>query len=107
VRRAWPLLGIAVVAEVAATLALKASLRHPIWYLLVAAGYLSAFTLLAAVLRRGFPLGIAYGVWGAAGVVLTAVLSRLLYGEPLTLITALGVVLIVCGVLVVEVEGPR
>ncbi|HEX2903510.1 MAG TPA: SMR family transporter [Jatrophihabitans sp.] len=106
-RRAWPLLGAAVLTEVAATLALKGSLRHPAWYLFVVAGYLSAFALLAGVLRRGVPLGVAYGVWGACGVILTAVLGSLLYGERLTAVTALGMALIIGGVLVVEVERPR
>lgn len=105
--RAWPLLGGAIATEVAASLSLEAALHEAAWYLLVVTGYVSAFVLLAGVLRTGFPLGVAYAVWGACGVILTAVLGSVLYGEPMTLTTALGVALIVCGVLVVEVDRPR
>jgi small multidrug resistance pump len=47
------------------------------------------------------PLGIAYGVWSAVGVVLTAILGRLLFQEPFTWVSALGVALITGGVLLV------
>ena len=99
----WLVLTAAIVSEVAATLALKAALDHPAWYALVVAGYVAAFALLAAGLRLGLQIGVAYGIWGAGGVTLTAVLSALLYGEPLTALMGLGIALIIAGVLTVEV----
>ena len=59
--------------------------------------------LLALALGAGVPLGVAYGIWAAAGVALTAVLSRFLFKEPLTLIMGVGVALIVGGVLLIEI----
>lgn len=98
-----PFLAGAVACEVAATLALKAALDRPSWYLLVVTGYLAAFALLAGCLRRGMAVGVAYGLWGAGGVVLTAILANRLHDEPLTALTGLGLALVVVGVLAVEV----
>lgn len=98
----WVLLLAAVASEVAATLSLKGALDHPALYVVVVAGYLAAFLLLAAVLRAGTPLGVAYGIWGALGVAFTAVLSALIFGEQLTLPMGAGLLLIVGGILLVE-----
>jgi small multidrug resistance pump len=49
------------------------------------------------------PLGVAYGIWAAAGVALTAIAGRLLFQERLTWVMSLGIVLIIGGVLLVEV----
>jgi small multidrug resistance pump len=98
----WLLLVGAIVSEVTATLCLKAALDRPALYAVVAVGYVASFTLLAAVLRRGMGLGVAYGVWAALGVAATAVLSALVYDEPLTLLMTVGLVLIIGGVLLVE-----
>lgn len=48
------------------------------------------------------PLSVAYGVWTAAGVALTAILGKYLFKEPFTWVMALGVALIMGGVLLVE-----
>ncbi|MBB2985083.1 DMT family transporter [Terracoccus luteus] len=104
---AWALLGTAIVSEVTASLSLKGALDRPALYGVVAVGYLASFTLLALVLRRGMPLGVAYGVWGALGVALTAVASSLVFDEALTGLMGLGIVLIIAGVLTVELGSQR
>ncbi|MFC2780149.1 DMT family transporter [Actinomyces sp.] len=104
---AWPALGGAIVSEVLATLALRQALNHPGFYVMVGIGYALAFILLSLTLKAGMPLGVAYGLWGALGVVLTAVLSMLVFGEPITVIVALGIALIMAGVLLVEVGAQR
>ncbi len=103
----WLMLAAAIGAEVAATLALKAALGHPAWYALVAGGYAAAFAFLAVCLRLGLKIGVAYGIWGAGGVTATAVLSAVIYGEPLTTLMGLGVALIIAGVLTVELGSQR
>ena len=45
---------------------------------------------------------IAYGIWSAGGVAVTAIASRFLFGEPLTRIMVAGIALIMAGVLFVE-----
>ena len=104
---AWPALGGAIISEVSATLALRQALNQPGFYVLVGIGYALAFVLLSLTLKAGMPLGVAYGLWGALGVALTAVLSMLVFGEPITVLVALGIALIMAGVLLVEVGAQR
>lgn len=99
----WLLLAAAIASEVTGSLSLKGALAHPTLYVPVAIGFVAAFWFLAAVLRRGMALGVAYGVWAAAGVGLTAVLSAVVYDEPFTPVMTAGLVLIVAGVLLVEI----
>lgn len=98
----WLLLVAAIVCEVAGSLSLKAALTAPWFYAVVVIGYISAFTLLAAALQRGMALGVGYGIWGASGVALTAGMSTVLFGEPLTGLMGAGIALVVIGVLCVE-----
>lgn len=99
----WLALTGAIAGEVTATAALKlASGGSPRWYVLVLAGYALAFGLLTVALGTGMPLGVAYGVWAAAGVALTAILSAVLFGERLTRTMVFGIGLIVVGVLLLE-----
>ncbi|GAA0966882.1 SMR family transporter [Acrocarpospora macrocephala] len=72
------------------------------WFIVVAAGYLAAFVFLTLALDGGLALGIAYGIWAASGVALTALASRILFHEPLTKVMGLGIGLIVTGVLLIE-----
>ena len=104
---AWPALGGAIISEVSATLALRQALNQPGFYVVVGIGYALAFVLLSLTLKAGMPLGVAYGLWGALGVALTAVLSMLVFGEPITVLVALGIALIMAGVLLVEVGAQR
>ena len=104
---AWLALGGAIISEVSATLALRQALNQPGFYVMVGIGYALAFILLSLTLKAGMPLGVAYGLWGALGVALTAVLSMLVFGEPITVLVALGIALIMAGVLLVEVGAQR
>lgn len=99
----WLLLAGAIASEITGSLSLKGALDTPALYVLVAISFAAAFTFLSRVLRAGMPLGVAYGVWAAAGVALTAVLSALIYNEPFTTLMAGGIVLIIGGVLLVEI----
>ncbi|MGO2048159.1 MAG: DMT family transporter [Brachybacterium tyrofermentans] len=104
---AWLFLVGAILSEVTATLALRGALDQPALYGAVVVGYGLSFASLALVLRRGMPLGVAYGIWAVCGVVLTAILSALLFGEAFTLMKASGIVLIAAGVAVVELGSHR
>src|SRR5699024_7290415 len=89
---AWVLMAVAVATEVAGTLSLRlAATGRRRWYLAVTVGYLLAFASLAAALAEGMPLGVAYGIWAAAGGALTALGSRVFLKEPLTRVTVLGI----------------
>jgi small multidrug resistance pump len=96
------LLSAAIVTEVAATLSLRASQDHAAWLVVVVVGYAIAFVLLALVLRAGVAVGVAYGIWGASGTALTAVLAAVIFRDALTWPIAGGIALIIAGVLFVE-----
>lgn len=100
--RKWVLLVTAIVAEVAATLSLRASQDHSVWLVLVVLGYAVGFVGLTLVLRAGLAVGVAYGIWGAAGTASTAILAAAIFGDPFTWPIAAGIVLIIAGVLFVE-----
>lgn len=97
-------LGGAILVEVIGTLSLRmAALGRRALYAVVAIAYVLAFVLLSASLAAGVPLGVAYGMWTAIGVALTAIASKVLFDEPLTALMSVGIVLIMCGVVLVEV----
>ncbi|MDI2098685.1 DMT family transporter [Ruicaihuangia caeni] len=100
----WFWLSLAIVTEVAATLSLRASdgLRKRRWLVPVVIGYVASFFFLAFTLEAGMPVGIAYGVWSAIGIVAVAVLARAIWKEPLTKRMVLGIVIIIAGVVLVE-----
>lgn len=99
----WLYLAGAILTEVASTLALRvAAGGRRRWYAVVVTGYLTSFALLALALDAGMGLGVAYGIWTAVGVALTAVLSRLLFDEPLTRVMSFGILLIAAGVILLE-----
>ena len=103
----WLALAGAILFEVFATLALRASegFRKKAWIVPVSVGYLASFYLLWLTLGLGMHVGIAYGVWTACGVALVAVAARFLFDEPLTWLMGLGIALIVAGVLTIEMAG--
>ncbi|MDV3126223.1 multidrug efflux SMR transporter [Mycobacterium sp. 21AC1] len=103
----WLALIGAIIVEVGATLALRASdgLRRRVWIAPVILGYVLSFYLLWVALSLGVPVGIAYGIWTACGVALVALAARFLFREPLTPVMMLGIALIVSGVFTIELAG--
>ncbi len=99
----WLFLILAIVLEVGAALSLRlATGGRKLFYIVVVVGYLGAFFFLTQVLALGLGIGVAYGIWAASGVALTAVASKFLFNEPFTWVMALGIALIIGGVLLVE-----
>ena len=99
----WLFLGIAIVAEVTATSALKASEGFSrLWpSAVVVLGYGVAFYFLSLTLRT-VPVGVAYAIWSGLGIVMISVLSLALFRQHLDLPAILGMALILAGVLVIN-----
>lgn len=97
-------LAIAIVAEVAATAALKASegFAHFWPSVVVVVGYGAAFYFLSLVLKT-IPVGVAYAVWSGAGVVLISLVGLLFFGQKLDAPAIAGMALIVAGIVVMNV----
>jgi small multidrug resistance pump len=100
----WIHLAIAILSEVVATTALKASAGFSRFWpsVLVVVGYGCAFYFLSLTLRS-IPVGIAYAIWSGVGVVLVCLLGWLIYGQKLDLAAGVGIALIVAGVMVINV----
>lgn len=94
---------VAIVAEVIATSALKASdgFTRLMPSLIVVVGYGVAFFCLSLVLRT-MPVGIAYAIWSGVGIVLVAGIGVVAFGQKLDLAAIIGLGLIIAGVLVVN-----
>jgi len=99
----WVFLGIAIVAEVVATSALKSSDSFSrLWpSFIVVSGYLLSFYFLSLTLRT-IPVGIAYAIWAGLGIVLIALSSWLLYGQKLDFPAVLGMGFIIAGVAIIN-----
>lgn len=100
---AYVLLAIAIVAEVVATSALRASdgFTRLIPATVVVVGYGISFYLLSLTLRS-IPVGIVYAVWSGAGIVLITLVAALLFKQIPDLPAVLGMGLIVAGVVVLN-----
>jgi small multidrug resistance pump len=96
-------LGVAIVGEVIATSALKATnhFRQPGPTAIVAAGYACAFYAMSLALKT-IPVGVAYAIWCGLGVVLVAVAAAVCYREVPDRPTMLGMALIIAGVVVIN-----
>lgn len=103
---AWVLLGAAIGAEVAGTLALRASEGFSkLWpSLVVVAGYGLAFVLLALALKE-IGVGPAYATWSGIGTVGAAVGAWLLFDERLSAWSIVGMAMVIAGVLVMNLLG--
>ncbi|WP_326794914.1 SMR family transporter [Streptomyces sp. NBC_01808] len=97
----------AILSEVTATVALRLSegFSKILPSIVVVVGYITAFTLLSLVLKRGMSMGIAYGIWAAAGVALVALIGAAFLGDGLTGVQIGGLVLVAAGVVALEVGG--
>ncbi|QTP60709.1 multidrug efflux SMR transporter [Billgrantia antri] len=100
---AFVYLALAIVAEVVATSALKATdgFTRPGPSLLVVVGYAIAFFMLSLVLRT-IPVGIAYAIWAGLGIVLVALVGVLVYGQRPDTPAVVGIGLIITGVVVIQ-----
>ena len=100
------LLSLAIVSEVCATLALRASegFSRPLPSAVVVVGYALSFWLLALVLRD-LPLGFVYAVWAGAGTALIAIVGMLALGEPATALRIGSIALVVLGVVGLNLAG--
>ncbi|WP_368562515.1 SMR family transporter [Pseudoxanthomonas sp. UTMC 1351] len=100
---AYVLLGVAIVAEVIATSALKASNGFTRLgpSLVVALGYAIAFYSLSLVMKA-IPVGVTYAIWSGVGIVLISLVGWLVLKQPLDLPAMLGMGLVVAGVIVIQ-----
>lgn len=94
---------IAIISEIIATSALKASEQFSklVPSLIVIIGYASAFYFLSLTLKK-MNLGIAYALWSGVGIVLVTAIGAILYKQKPDLPAIAGIILIIAGVVVIN-----
>jgi small multidrug resistance pump len=99
----WLYLSVAIVLEVVATSALKASdgFTRLLPSVVVVMGYAAAFYTLSITLRT-MPVGVVYAVWSGVGVVLITLVGWLLFKQELDAPAFIGIALISAGVIVLN-----
>lgn len=104
---AWLLLAAAIACEVLATSALKLSdgFSRTGWSVVVVAGYIASFALLAQVLRLKMEVGVAYAVWAGVGTAAIALIGVLFLGEGLSPAKVGGIILIIAGAVLLNLAG--
>ncbi len=95
---------LAILLETLATSSLQASQQftRPLPTAVMIAGYISSFYFLSIALR-GLPIGIAYAIWSALGIVLISVIGFVVFKQKLDAAALIGLALIVVGVVVINV----
>lgn len=99
----WIWLAVAIISEVFATSALKATagFTRPLPALVVIAGYATAFYALSLALRS-VPMGIAYAIWSGIGIVAISLVGFVAYRQRLDTPALIGMALILAGTLVIN-----
>lgn len=94
---------VAILSEVVATSALKASEGFTrLWpSVLTVGGYGVAFYFLSLTLNA-IPTGVAYAIWSGCGIVLISVIAWVWFKQPLEWPVLIGIGLIIAGVVVVN-----
>ncbi len=100
----WLFLAIAILGEVVATSALKASDGFTkLWpSVAVVAGYGISFFFLSLTLRS-IPIGIVYAIWAGVGITLIATVGWVFFEQRLDVPAICGILMIVSGVMVINV----
>jgi len=96
-------LALAIISEVIASSFLNASQQFTktIPAVVTVVAYLACFYFLSIALKF-IPLGIAYAIWGGLGIVLTAIISVVVFKTKFDIPALIGILLIVAGVVVLN-----
>jgi len=95
----WLYLILAIVLEVAGTTAMKISdgFTKTMPSIAMVVFYLLSLTALTFALKK-IDMSVAYAIWAGVGVALITAIGVFYFKEPLTLIKAVSVILIIAGV---------
>ena len=102
----WPLLMLAITAEVVGTSCLRLSqgMTKPLPTVLVFLAYAIAMGLLSKVVMS-LPLGLTYALWSGIGTVAIVLVGWLAYQQTLSVAQLIGIGMITSGVVLVNIGG--
>ncbi|MER6050763.1 multidrug efflux SMR transporter [Streptomyces sp. BHT-5-2] len=96
----------AILSEILATTSMKYSHGFSrLWPSLgTTVGYVLAFALLAQTLKS-MSVGTAYAIWAGTGTAVIAAIGMVFLGESTSALKILGVLLVIAGVVVLNLDG--
>jgi len=97
-------LACAIIFESLGTSFLKASegFTKPLQTVIFVVAMTASFYMLTLAIRT-IPIGIAYAIWSAVGIVVISIVGYFLYKQHLDLPAIIGIGLIIVGVIVINV----
>ena len=101
---AYAYLFFAIISEVIATSALKASegFTRLLPSLFVLTGYILSLYFLSLVMKT-IPIGISYAIWSGIGIALITLTGAIYFQQVPDLPALVGIVLIISGVIIIQV----
>lgn len=97
-------LACAIICESIATSFLKASngFTKPLQTIIFVIAMSSSFYFLTLAIKV-IPIGIAYAIWSAVGIVIISCVGYFVYKEKLDLPAIIGIALIIIGVVIINI----
>lgn len=97
-------LSVAIIAEVIATSALKASNGFSVLWpsITTFVGYAIAIFFLSMAMKT-IPMGIAYAIWSGAGIILISTVGLLVFKQHLDIPALIGLSFMIVGIIFVNV----
>lgn len=101
--KSYLFLAAAIVCETLATSFLKKTdqFTKPLPTIIFAVAMATSFYLLSFALKE-IPIGIAYAIWSAVGIVLISLVGYFIYQQHLDLPAIVGIAFIVVGVIIIN-----
>lgn len=105
-KMAYVFLALAIVFELIATTLLKYTdgFRRPLPTVACILIYIVCYFCLSRALGD-INLGVAYATWSGVGIVVTAIISYFLFKQHLSLVTVLGMVLVIAGCVMINLTS--
>ncbi|UNW07986.1 MULTISPECIES: multidrug efflux SMR transporter [unclassified Acinetobacter] len=97
-------LSVAIIAEVIATSALKASNGFSVLWpsITTFVGYAIAIFFLSMAMKT-IPMGIAYAIWSGAGIILISTVGLLVFKQHLDIPALIGLSFMIVGIIFINV----
>ena len=102
--KAYICLFAAIILEIISTSALTASAQFTklVPSLITVIGYILTFYIFSHA-TKSIPIGIAYAIWSAVGIVLMLIVGAILFKQAPDMPAILGMTLIISGVIIINV----
>lgn len=105
-KRAWLFLFIGITVELIGTTGMRALVySHPaLSQLSATVGIVISYFLVSRSVEV-IPIGVTYAIWSGCGIGGVSILSWFFFDEPMPLLKILGIVLVIVGMAVINLEG--